>query len=37
MAKDDAAARAAVPPPEDEATLEYREWLAAAYDTDVYE
>ncbi|MBI5487381.1 MAG: methyltransferase domain-containing protein [Deltaproteobacteria bacterium] len=37
MARDEAAARAAVPPPEDEATPEYREWLAAAYDTDVYE
>jgi SAM-dependent methyltransferase len=25
------------PPPDDENTPEYREWLAAAYDTDVYE
>ncbi|MBI5502549.1 MAG: methyltransferase domain-containing protein [Deltaproteobacteria bacterium] len=37
MATADPAARAAAPPPEDEATPEYREWLAAAYDTDVYE
>ena len=37
MANDDAAASPANPPPEDEATPEYREWLAAAYDTDVYQ
>ena len=37
MANDEAAAPSANPPPEDEATPEYREWLAAAYDTDVYQ
>jgi SAM-dependent methyltransferase len=36
MANPDPAARPA-PPPDDENTPEYREWLAAAYDTDVYE
>ena len=36
MADVDPAARPA-PPPDDENTPEYREWLAAAYDTDVYE
>ena len=36
MADADPAARPA-PPPDDENTPEYREWLAAAYDTDVYE
>ncbi len=36
MADAEPAARPA-PPPDDENTPEYREWLAAAYDTDVYE
>jgi SAM-dependent methyltransferase len=37
MSNGDAAAPPANPAPEDEATPEYREWLAAAYDTDVYQ